>query len=45
MDELFIPQCNISSTLNPMSRLKGVTDFKTYTDYYCYRHLNFMCKE
>ena len=45
MESLYIPQSNISSTLNPASRLKGITDFKTYTDYYCYKHLNFMCEE
>lgn len=49
-DELYIPQNNISSCVNNTSRLKTpdgktVNDAKTYTDYYCYHHLDFMCKE
>ena len=45
MDELYIPKGNISSCLNPSTRLKGISDYKTYTDYYCYNHLDFMCEE
>ena len=45
MEELYIPQGNVSSCLNPHTRLNGITDFKTYTDYYCYKNLDFMCKD
>lgn len=44
-DDLYIPKCNVSSCFNSSSRIKGLKDFKTYTDYYCYKHLDFMCKE
>lgn len=45
VSKLWAPENNVSSSLNPTTRLKGITDCKTYTDYYCYQHLNFMCKE
>ena len=45
VNELWVPENNVSSCLNPTTRLKGITDCKTYTDYYCYQHINFMCRE
>lgn len=45
MESLYIPQGSVSSCLNPHTRLKGINDFKTYTDYYCYKNLGFMCTE
>lgn len=34
-NSIYTPTSNVSSTLNPDTRLVGVKDFKTYVDYYC----------
>ena len=45
MNDLYIPEGNVSSCFTSTSRIKGLKDFKSNTDHYCYQHLNFMCKE
>lgn len=35
ISNIYIPENNVSSCLNPDTRLIGIKDFKTYTDYYC----------
>lgn len=32
---IYVPSCSVSSCLNPDTRLNNISDFKTYTDYYC----------
>lgn len=41
-NSVYIPQNNVSSCLNPDTRLVGVKDYKTYTDYYCHTKYDFL---
>lgn len=43
VNNIYTPKNSVSSCLNPDTRLKGISDFKTYTDYYCNKKCDMFC--